>query len=827
MSPADLAISELPAHLMERCRVVQTRESMPDTGFVLYWMCSAIRTDENPALDVARLIAQQWNRPLLVYQALSETWKFASDRHHMMILQGARDVQRSMAELGISYAFHLERPGADGHHLTQLAGSASLVVTEDMPTDPARAFLSALQTQISTPIMAVDSACVVPMQRVGRAFERAFEFRSHTKEMYNARLTRSWPTIDARPIPFEISRLPFVPIDLQSANLPALIAECRIDHSVGPVIDTCGGMTAGYRRWNAFKATGLKLYARRRNNALIEGVSRMSAYLHHGMVSPMRIAREAADLRHEGAEKFLDELLIWRELAYAFCFYRPDHGQVSALPRWARDTLQRHSMDQRPALYSWEQLARGETDDALWNAAQKSLLIHGELHNNVRMTWGKALLQWTRTPERALELLCDLNHRYALDGRDPASYGGIFWCLGQFDRPFYPESPILGTLRPRPTHEHAQRLDTVAFQSKTEVSRIHPMPRTAVIGAGLSGSIAARTLSDHGLSVTLFEKSRGAGGRMATRDGYNLEFDHGAQAFEARDRNFRRFVRSWVEQKIAARWTGEVVRISGGKELTTTTTPRYVGSPQMNSLCRQLTADLTLITQTHISKVIRSGSNFLLLDTDGKEQGTFDRVIVATPAPQAAEMLKHFPELATPLSGITFESVWCVMLALSGSLDVKWSAAHVDQSPIAWIARNQTKPGRAASPGVEQLVIHSTAEWASQHLEEEPEHVAAQLLQELQQVTNIAGMPVLKLTAHRWKYSQPVTSAHTERHDTFEKRSFATIDHHVIACGDWTAEGTVEAAFLSGMSAAGQILCSLVEPSQNSEPSSISLESQL
>ncbi|MFN9960373.1 MAG: deoxyribodipyrimidine photolyase, partial [bacterium] len=132
------------------------------------------------------------------------------------------------------------------------------------------------------------------------------------------------------------------------------------------------------------------------------------------------------------AEKFLDELLIWRELAYSFCFYRPDHHRWSALPEWAQATLQRHAQDPRPRVYTWEELARSQTSDELWNAAQRSLFLHGELHNNVRMTWGKALLQWASCPKEAFRIMEDLNHRYALDGRDPSSYGGMLWCLGQF-----------------------------------------------------------------------------------------------------------------------------------------------------------------------------------------------------------------------------------------------------------------------------------------------------------------------------------------------------------------------------------------------------------
>ncbi len=173
------------------------------------------------------------------------------------------------------------------------------------------------------------------------------------------------------PVQFVVADLSIETVDLATADLRALIAECDIDHMVGPVPHTLGGSSWGYDRWEAFKAKGLKNYAAERNDALRDGVSRMSAYLHYGMVSPMRIAREAAAMRGPGAEKYLDELLLWRELAYVFCHYKPNHENISAIPKWAIETLKQHENDTRPALLDWESLARGQTGDILWDAAQK------------------------------------------------------------------------------------------------------------------------------------------------------------------------------------------------------------------------------------------------------------------------------------------------------------------------------------------------------------------------------------------------------------------------------------------------------------------------
>lgn len=288
--------SQLPAHLAERCRSVV--QGTPDAAgeFVLYWMCTAVRVDENPALDSAILLADSLQKPLLVYHALSETYPYASDRHHMFILQGARDVQRQMAERGLSCVFHLEQRGIRTDSLKQLADRACVVLTEDLPTAPARLFLNGLASRTTTPVVAVDTACVAPLLLHGRSYERAFQFRDATRRLYDERLQRPWPacTQQPRPVAWRSLQLPFEPIDLQRASLSQLIAECRIDHSVGPVVDTPGGTTAGMERWQAFRQQGLKRYADRRNDPLLDGSSRMSAYLHYGMVSPLRIAREAA-----------------------------------------------------------------------------------------------------------------------------------------------------------------------------------------------------------------------------------------------------------------------------------------------------------------------------------------------------------------------------------------------------------------------------------------------------------------------------------------------------------------------------------------------------
>ena len=797
--------------LRGRLRVVSGGHNSAGT-FVLYWMHNAVRAHENPALDAARLTAEELGLPLLVYHAISERYPFASDRLHTFMLEGARDVQREFAEKRIHYVFHLERDGHRGPYLKQLADRAAVVITEDVPVKPLTDWLARLVESTSTPIWAVDSSCVVPMPLMGKAYTRAFEFRNATASLYQERLglepsQMGCPDHQSGSPGAEVSaftadqtnemlgNLPFETLDLQTADLAELIGHCHIDHSVGPVPHTRGGSVQGYERWDRFKKHNLRAYARLRNNALTDGVSRMSAYLHFGMVSPFRIARETLQTGGAGAEKYLDELIVWRELAWAFCFYRPDHDTLSAIPEWARETLEDHQSDKRPALHDWETLARGETGDALWDAAQKSLLMHGELHNNVRMTWGKAILNWTPNAESALTMMIDLNHRYALDGRDPASYGGLLWCLGQFDRPFRPARAILGNVRPRPTHEHAKRLSPAKYLQKTTRPLLHSMPSVAVIGAGISGLTAARTLADHGFDVTLFDKGRGVGGRMSTRrTNTGFSFDHGAQYFATKDERFRRYVDAWNEIGVVDRWAGRIVELTNGKIRERRPSDRFVGIPGMNAVCRHLARGLTVRCGTPIQSV-EHGERWRLISA-AADEGEFDYVVSAIPPAQAQLLFKQCSSLMANIAAMPFAPCWASMFAFPEPLEFPADGALTGNSSIAWMARNSSKPAREAS--ADCWVVHATAEWTHEHLEAESDSVASLMLRELFRITGAQEQQPLHVNAHRWRYSIPT--------EPVSEGCLTDFDRQLLVCGDWCLGNRVEAAFLSGVAAAGALM---------------------
>lgn len=264
---------------------------------------------------------------------------------------------------------------------------------------------------------------------------------------------------------------------------PALLADLPIDHDVPPV-SYQGGTAAADAALRDFLERRLDRYAEERNDPTARTSSGLSPWLHFGHLSAHRVVagvfeREGVDATaptpggdgsrrgwwglSEGAESFLDQLVTWRELGYTFCWHRDDHDEFDSLPDWALQTLGEHAGDRREHLYSLEEFDGASTHDELWNAAQNQLRIEGRIHNYLRMLWGKKILEWSESPMAALEVMIELNNRYAVDGRDPNSYSGIFWCLGRADHAWGPERPVLGKVRYMSSENTARKLDVDGY----------------------------------------------------------------------------------------------------------------------------------------------------------------------------------------------------------------------------------------------------------------------------------------------------------------------------------------------------------------------------
>lgn len=452
-----------------RIHAPQERPPRRNGELVLYWMQTTHRAKDNFALEFAAQQANRLHLPLLVYHGLRHDYPWASDRIHTFILESVADLYRDFAELGVQYAFYLERDGDDAEvrrltgrpsPLVALAERAALVVTDLFPTFIVPRQIRALREKIETPVVAVDSTTVVPLRYHEREYSTAIAFRPKLMAALPHHL-RSFEGTEPR-VRGQVE-LPFDPTLPTEGSIAQLVASCDIDHSLPPARDIRGGSAAASVRLARFIERGLSRYAEERGDPNAGATSMLSPYLHFGNISPHEVllsTREAGPAAQFA--KFQDELLTWRELSYNFVYHNRLHRTLEAIPGWAREELRKGEADPRSVLYSNEQMEGAETGDELWNAAQRAYLVDGWMHNSLRMLWGKAVLQWTSDAAQALRLLEHLNNKYSLDGRDPNTYAGIHWIFGKFDRPFY-RRPIYGTVRYQSLKAAAKKFDVKQY----------------------------------------------------------------------------------------------------------------------------------------------------------------------------------------------------------------------------------------------------------------------------------------------------------------------------------------------------------------------------
>jgi len=457
-----------------RIRALNDARIRPDGEYVLYWMVATRRLGWSHALDRAVEHAETLGRPLLIFEPLDVSYRWASDRHHRAIMDGMLEHTRALTKSPVGYHAYVEAEAGAGKGLLRaLAERACVLVTDDSPVFFTPRLLAAAGALAPCRAEAIDSCGLLPMRAPARTFTAAYHFRRYLQRALPDHLL-SPPSPD--PLAgARLARFSGVPTAVterwpsaDEARLadPSFLARLPIDHGVTTTGWT-GGQAAGRHRLRAFVGDGLERYGSERNDPDAEASSRLSPWLHYGHLSahevfdvvaraegwsPARLS-DRVDGRREGwwgmspsAEAFLDELVTWREIGYGFCVQEPEYDRYDTLPEWARATLEEHASDPREHLYSLDELAGGETSDELWNAAQRQLVEEGVIHNYLRMLWGKRILEWTAHPREALEAMIELNNRYALDGRDPNSYSGIFWVLGRFDRG-WPERPVFGKVR--------------------------------------------------------------------------------------------------------------------------------------------------------------------------------------------------------------------------------------------------------------------------------------------------------------------------------------------------------------------------------------------
>jgi len=303
----------------------------------------------------------------------------------------------------------------------------------------------------------------------------------------------------------------------------------------------------------------------------------------------------------------------------------------------------------------------------------------------------------------------------------------------------------------------------------------------AVVGAGLAGLACARRLVAAGHRVTVFDKARGAGGRIATRRDQRAAWDHGAQYFTVSDPAFAAVVGAAREAGQVAAWKP---RWPGGEQEQR---DLWVGVPGISALPRWLAQGLDVVPEARVTVLGRSGARWTLVDDRGRSVGGFDAVALAVPAPQAAMLAAPHSEFAARLDAVEMAPCWALMAAFDSPLDVPLDADWSPDAVLPWMARNSSKPRRS---GLDAWVLHADPAWSQARLGADPADVGAALLARLgERLATTLPAPVL-IEAHRWRYARVMRPLGEP----------CLLDPAVELgfCGDWCLDARVEAAFLSG-----------------------------
>jgi len=421
-------------------RVRLLKDGVRKRGPIAYWMSRDQRADDNWALLYAQEQALHAKVPLIVVFCLVPEFLNATIRHYGFMLKGIDEAMHSLSKNNIPLMIiHGQPREALPQFLKQ--HRVSVLVTDFDPLRVKRIWKSEVASVISMPFHEVDAHNIVPCWHGSSKQEYgAYTLRPKILRALPEFLT---PLPKLKNHPFRLSSLP---PEVHTNNLATTL---DIDTSVKEVAWIHPGEKQAMKALRRFLRHGLLAYAEARNDPNFSGQSGLSPYLHFGQISAQRIAMDVmhAKVSKQSKDAFLEELIVRRELSDNYCFYNSVYDSFEGFPSWAKKTLNDHRRDRRDYVYTLKEFEHAETHDTLWNAAQTEMTSVGKMHGYLRMYWAKKILEWTESPEQAMEFAVYLNDRYSLDGRDPNGYAGIAWSIGGVHDRAWGERSIFGKIR--------------------------------------------------------------------------------------------------------------------------------------------------------------------------------------------------------------------------------------------------------------------------------------------------------------------------------------------------------------------------------------------
>ncbi|XP_069473623.1 deoxyribodipyrimidine photo-lyase-like isoform X2 [Ambystoma mexicanum] len=446
----------------KRVRLISSENNSlkEDAMGIVYWMSRDQRVEDNWAFLYAQRLALKEKLPLHVCFCLVPKFLDATIRHFGFMLKGLKEVEEECKRLNIP--FHLligfakdVLPGFIKEHA--IGG----VVTDFSPLRVPMQWVQDVKELLpeDVPFVQVDAHNIVPC------------WVASVKQEYGARTIRNkihdkvseflteFPPVLVHP---HESKFQGEPIDWD-----ACIANLQVDRTVGEVDWAKPGTKAGMGVLKSFIAERLKFFGTDRNNPNKNALSNLSPWFHFGQVSVQRAILEVRKYRSrfkESVEGFIEEAMVRRELADNFCFYNKKYDTVEGAYDWAKNTLKDHAKDKRTHIYTLEQFEAGKTHDPLWNAAQLQMVHEGKMHGFLRMYWAKKILEWSKSPEEALQFSLYLNDRFQLDGRDPNGYVGCMWSICGIHDQGWAEREVFGKIRFMNYNGCKRKFDVAQFE---------------------------------------------------------------------------------------------------------------------------------------------------------------------------------------------------------------------------------------------------------------------------------------------------------------------------------------------------------------------------
>lgn len=321
--------------------------------------------------------------------------------------------------------------------------------------------------------------------------------------------------------------------------------------------------------------------------------------------------------------------------------------------------------------------------------------------------------------------------------------------------------------------------------------------RIAIIGAGISSITIAQNLKKNA-TVSIFEKSKSVGGRMAFRRSTPYEFDHGAQFFTAKGTIFKNFIKPLIKENIIKRWDARFAEFIDNKILRTISWnaeyPHYVGTPGMNSIAEYLSTELSIKLNTKVNKVVHNANNWELFDDDSNNLGKFDWVISTAPAIQSAEILPVYFKYHKDLLNRKMVGCFSLMLGFKKPISLLWDVALIRNADISWISINSSKPDRGNSFS---MLINSTNAWAEDHLSDDSQSVISYLQKETTRIIGHDTGNADHVSLKAWHYANISKQTKSDL--------LIDYDNKLASCGDWITQGRIENAFEAGFLMAQEI----------------------